>query len=179
MKKLTILFLTFLTLSFSAVGQTFIEEIKVDKKMPTDINVGGFTEENVENCSCRVFKINYDVSPNAINNGANEISETIGIHYNKNDTVTGIIKINEELTDNDAQINYIIDMGYFMRMLHYIKDWKIVKVRDSNHGTVDGLYYFIYSSDNGKIYHAEGFLKNFIIQETYNPNSNYNPRLVH
>lgn len=178
MKKLTILLLAFLTMSFSVVGQTYLDDIKVGQKMPQDINIGGFTEQNVENCSCRVFKINYDVSPNAINNGANEISESIGVHYDKNDTVTGIIKISEELTEDVAEKMYISDMSYFMRTQYYFKGRKIVKVRDSNHGVVDGIYYFIYSSDNGKIYHAEGFVRNFIIEETYNPNSNYKPRLV-
>ena len=177
-KKLTIMTLAILSLALSATGQTFIGKIRVGQKMPDEINKGGFTEEKTKNCSCRIFSIKNNVNPWEIGNGGAVLAETIGIHYNENDTVTGVIKIILRLNNEDAQKVYNSRLSEYMRTQSYFKDRQLIKVRDSNGGVVDGIYYFIYSYDNDKKYRGTGVVESAIIEETYIPNSSYKPKLI-
>ena len=61
MITLAVTILTILPLMITANGQTFIDQIRVDQKMPKKINIGGYTENKSEDCSCRIFSINYNV----------------------------------------------------------------------------------------------------------------------
>lgn len=178
MRTLTLTTLTILTLALSATGQTFIDQIRVGQKMPYEIDKGGFTEEKTENCNCRIFSIKHNVSSWEIGGGGAELAETIGIHYNENDTVTGVIKIILRLDNEDAQKVYNSRLSEYMRTQSYFKDRQLIKVRDSDNGVVDGIYYFIYSYDSGKKYCATGVVENAIIEETYIPNSSFKPRLI-
>lgn len=177
MRKLTLTLLTILILAISSNGQTFIDQIRIGQKMPEKINKGGFTEEKTDNCTCRIFSINYNINQQSLSGGA-VLAETIGIHYNEYDTVTGIIEINLRLNNEDAQKVYNSRLIEYMRTQLTFKDRQLIKVRDSDNGIVDGIYYFIYSYDSGKKYRATGVIENAIIDETYLPKSNYQPRLA-
>jgi len=177
MRKFTMTTLTVLTLTLAATGQTFIDQIRVGQKMPEEINKGGYTEEKAVNCTCRIFTIKYNVNPGDLGGGGAVLAETIGIHYNKNDTVTGIIKIMLRLNNEDAQKVYNSRLSEYMRTQSYFKDRQLIKVRDSDNGVVDGIYYFTYSYDGGEKYRSTGVVEKAIIEETYLPNSSYDPRL--
>ena len=135
--------------------------------MPDQIDKGGYTEQKAENCTCRTFSIKYNVKS----------AETIGIHYNENDTVTGVIKIILRLNNEDAQKVYNSRLSEYMRTQSYFKDRQLIKVRDSDNGVVDGIYYFIYSYDSDKKYRTTGVVENAIIEETYLPDSSYKPAM--
>jgi hypothetical protein len=177
MRTLTIMILAILTLTISSFGQTFIDQIRVGQKMPDQIDKMEFKENKTENCACRMFTIKYSVDPSDIGNDGAVLAETIAIHYNDKDTVTGVININLRLNNEDAQKVYNSRLSEYLRTQSYFKDRQIIKVRDSDNGVVDGIYYFIYSYENGKKYRATGVVEKAIIEETYIPNSSYNPRL--
>ena len=166
-KKVVLVWAITLILSFNSNGQTFVGQIHVGDKMPSKINIGGFREESAENCACRVFSIRYQ-------EGGGEV---IAIHYNKQDTVAGVIIIKMRASSLDAQQVYNGRLSEYMRTQSVFKDRQLIKVRDTDNGVVDGIYYFIYSFDNGTIYQATGIVNNTLIEETYYPKSSYLPKL--
>lgn len=160
-----------LTISFNAKGQVFVDQIQVGQKMPSKINIGGYKEETTQNCTCRTFSIKFqDVE--------SVQGVVVAIHYNKQDTVIGVIKIIMRASSLDAQKVYSSRLSDYMRTQSVFKDRQLIKVRDSDNGVVDGIYYFIYSFDNGAIYQGTGVVKNTLIEETYFPKSTYAPRLT-
>ena len=162
----------------TANGQTFIDQIRVGQKMPKKINIGGYTENKSEDCSCRIFSINYNVQSWETGGGGAELGEVFGIHYNENDTVVGVIKIIMRMSNEDAQKVYNSRLSEYMRNQSYFKNRELIAVRDRKNGVVDGIYYFTYSYENGKKYRTTGIVERTIIEETYAPNSSYKPRLI-
>ena len=179
MIKFAVTILTMLSVTTVVKGQTFIDQIRVGQKMPSEINKGGYVEENGDNCTCRIFtiRIRYNVNPRDLGGGGADLAETIGIHFNENDSVTGIINIKLRKNNEDAQKVYISRLSEYMRTQSYFKDRQLINVRDSNNGRVDGIYYFTYSLGGTK-FKSTGVVEKAIIEETYLPNSSYKPRLI-
>lgn len=166
-----LLFIGVVTLiSFNVIGQTFVDDIRVGKLMPSKINKGGYNEETSENCICRTFSIRHQ-------DGGSVLGEVVAIHYNKQDTVVGVIKIKMRVNSLDAQKVYTSRLSEYVRTQNVFKDQQLIKVRDTDNGVVDGIYYFIYSFDNGKVYRGTGVVNNTLIEETYFSKSNYIPKL--
>jgi hypothetical protein len=161
----------YVNISFS---QTFIDQIKVGDLMPTNIDKGGYSEKENPDCSCRIFFITH----NTENSKMGDKATTVGIHY-QNDTVVGIIKINIRVSESDALLVYISRMSYLINTLKskYYANREIIKARDSKNGTIDGIYYFGYSDDNGNTRKMTGVINNTIIEEIYKVDSNYNWKL--
>jgi hypothetical protein len=178
MRNLTLTTLIILNFTVSTTGQTFLDQIRVGQKMPKKINIGGYTEDKSDDCSCRTFFIDYGVQSWETGGGGAELGEVYSIHYDENDTVVGIIKIIMRMNNEDAQKVYNSRLSEYMRNQSYFKDRQLIKVRDSDNGVVDGIYYFIYSYDGGKKYRSTGVVGKTIIEETYTPNSSYKPRLI-
>jgi len=164
--------------SFSGFSQDFVDDIKVGQIMPKNVSIGGYLEEETENCNCRIFSITYDVNRGYSGNSGAKTAQTIGIHFNEQDTVTGIINITLRLNNEDAQRVYISRLSEYLRTQSYFTDRKLLKVRDTNSGVVDGIYYYSYSYNNGENYKAIGVVEKAIVEETYLPNSSYEPRLI-
>lgn len=172
-QKLLTLGILGLLISFSARGQKFVDQLNVGELMPKDIKIGGFTEAQNNDCSCRVFYIQYDNQ-----GGQNGVQgETYGIHH-QNDTIVAVIKITMRMNKTDAMQTYISRMTSFMRTANNAINRKIIAARDSKKGVVDGIYYFGYSFDNGKKYRVTGVVETTLIEETYFPKSNYKPKLT-
>ena len=65
-----------------------------------------------------------------------------------------------------------------MRNKNNFPDRKLIKNRYTGKDDVeDGIYYFIYSFDNGTKYKGSGVIESILIEETYLPNSSYKPGL--
>lgn len=170
-KHLLLLSATLLMLTFNSNGQAFVDDIRVGQRMPSKIDMGGYKEETAQNCSCRTFSIKHQ-------DGGSVQGEVVAIHYDKKETVIGVITIKMRSSSLDAQKVYTFRLSDYMKTQNVFKDRQLIKVRDSDNGVVDGIYYFIYSFDNGEIYRGTGVVKNTIIEETYFPKSSYEPKLM-
>jgi len=177
MKTIILTAIIFIT-TLKSHGQVFIEDIQVGQKMPEQIDKGGFTDERAKDCSCKIFSIDHHVNSWEVGNGGAELGEIISIYYNENDTIIGIMKGKGRLNNLDAQQVYNTLLSQYMKTQSRFPNRQIIKVRDSDNGVADGIFYFIYTSDGGKTYRATGVIKNSIIEETYFPNSNFKPLLV-
>lgn len=172
--------LTIVTMSIKVYGQTFIDDIKVGQKMPAQINKGGYTEEESEKCTCRIFSINYNVQSWETGGGGAVLGQVIAIHYNENDTVVGIIKMISRKDKTDALKVYIARLSEYLRTISKFPDRKFLVARDykpADH-SVDGIYYFGYLFNNDKYRKVTGVVENTIIEETYIPKSSYKPALI-
>ncbi len=177
MKFLIFTILASISLYTDLFSQTFLSQIKVGQKMPQEIRTGGFIESKGEDCSCKVYTIEYEIDKSQLGNGGANLAETIGIHYDQNNIVTGIINISLRTNEKDAYTVYIGEMSEFLRNQSMIKDWKFINARDTNGGIVDGIFYFTYSYQNGELYKSIGVIKSAVINETFIPNSSYTPKL--
>lgn len=174
MRLLTLIILL-LSCMYYANAQTYIDQIRVGEDIPEIIDIGGFKEDSTKNCICRIFSIKHNINTWEIGSGGAVLAETIGIHFNEDNIVTGVIKIILRLNNEDAQKVYNSRLSDYMRTQTYFEDRELVTVRDSDNGVIDGIYYFTYSDYFGKEYTSIGVIGNTIIEETYIPNSNYEP----
>ncbi len=177
MRFLILTILASISLNTNLFSQTFLSQIKVGQKMPNEIRTGGFIESKGDDCSCKVFTIEYEIDKSQLGNGGAALTETIGIHFDQNNIVTGIINITLRNNEKDAYTVYIGEISEYLRYQSIIKDWKFINARDTNVSVVDGIFYFTYSYQNGELYKSIGVIKSAVIKETFIPNSSYTPKL--
>lgn len=171
------IFLLTVATSYSQTNLTSINQIKVGQKMPTQIDIGGFTEEKSDGNFCRIFSIEYKYDFNyGTGGGGAELGEVIGIHFNDSNIVVGIIKIVLRMNNNDALNVYNIRFNDFSKTQSYFK-------RDllyNTNGLLNDIPYFMYSFyDNiygNTLFRTTGKIESTIIEETYIPNSSYKPK---
>lgn len=181
---LTINMRFFLTTVFSifvltnAYSQTFVEMIDAGDKLPDSITIGGFIEEPRGKCSCRLFEIVFKQDPYTAMSENGMLAEVIGIHYNKDSIVTGVIKLETRFSDDDARQAY---EGQLPDLRNFVKVYpgaKLIKEHKKDPNKDDDADYFAYSIDNGKIIKTVGYTFSVLIYEDYLPNSSYNPKFL-
>ena len=181
MKIITIIFT--LIISYNVFGQKFIDQIRVGEKMPNEINVGGFTEQNSENCDCKTFSIDYGFDiydPATINllkreKGA-KLGSVITLHYNSEKIITGKIEIDMYYNEDYLPIIFKQDYDYDLKLINQLSDFEFIE-KDFE----TDLYYYSYRMKNYEIndldvIRTKGVIKNYHIEETYIPNSSYDPK---
>jgi hypothetical protein len=181
MKIVTIIFV--FLISYNVSGQKFIDQIRIGEKIPSKINVGGFTEQNSDNCNCRTFAIEYDYDlrdPYVVQSLKAQkdakLATVISLHYDLENTIVGIIKIEMNIDENKTADFFISDFEYDMKLTKQFEDFEFI---ESNLNS-DLKYYSVkiknYETDGLDVIRTKGIIKNSFIEETYLPNSSYDPR---
>ena len=173
--------------SYNLFGQIHIDQISVGDVMPKNIDLGGFKEVQGEDCNCRVFSIefNYDTTDSwtkqSIESQQDVTLETvIGIHFNSENIVVGVIKNEIWLSESKRLESYKYFRNYDMDLINRFEDYLLIANEESYNNDYSTKYYS-YSIDNyGKgrinVIRSKGIVKSVQIEETYIPNSSYRPR---
>ncbi|RED43714.1 hypothetical protein DFQ02_1331 [Seonamhaeicola aphaedonensis] len=180
--KIVTIILTFL-ISFNIFGQKFINQIQVGEKMPSEIKIGGFIEQNSSDCECRTFSIDYGYDiydPATIRllqreKGA-KLGSVIALHYNSKNIITGKIVIDMYYNEDYVPVFLKQDYEYDLKLINQFEDFEFIE----NNFETD-LYYYSYLMKNYEVdgltvIRTKGVVKNYRIEETYIPNSSYEPR---
>lgn len=172
--KLTLIFLFFaITYGHS---QTFIEQISAGDKLPDSINVGGFKEKPTDKCSCKIFEIVYrqDNITSRSENGS--LATVIGIHFNKDSIVTGVIRTTMRFSIDDARQAYEGRLTYLRKFVKESPGVKLIIEHKKDTNKEYDVDYFVYSNKNGKIIRTYAYIKSVLLEEEYLPNSSYKPK---
>jgi hypothetical protein len=175
-------FILTLILSFAAViyghSQTFVDMIHAGDKLPDSIEVGGFKEKPAGKCSCRIFQIVYTQDNITSHSKNGSLATVIGIHYNKDSIVTGVIKLTMRFSVEDAKQAYEGQLPYIRRFVKEYPGAKLIKEHKANPNKKNDVNYFAYSLDNGKVIRTLGYILSVLTEEDYLPNSSYKPKFL-
>ncbi len=172
--------LTILAILITARGeaQTFVGSIHAGDKLPDSINVGGYTEQPQKNCSCKIYEIRsrQDNITARSKNGSH--GEIIGIHYNKDYIVTGVIKLTMRFSVADAKQAYERQLPYWRTFAKEYPGAKFIMEHQADPNKENDIDYFAYSLDNGKKIRTVGYIQNVLSAEDYLTNFSYKPKFL-
>lgn len=175
-------FVLTLTFLFAAItyghSQTFVDQIHAGDKLPDTIKVGGFKEKPADNCSCKIFEIVYTQDNITARSKNGSLATVIGIHYNKDSIVTGVVKVTMRFGVDDAKQAYEGRLPYMRRFVNEYPGAKLIKEHKANPDKENDVDYFAYSLDNGKVIRAFGYILSVLTEEDYLPKSSYKPKFL-
>lgn len=151
--------------------------------MPSEIKIGGFIEQNSSDCVCRTFSIDYGYDiydPATIRllqreKGA-KLGSVIALHYDTENIITGRIVIDMYYNEEYVPVFFKQNYEYDLKLINQFEDFEFI---EKNFET--DLYYYSYLMKNYEVddltvIRTKGVVKNYRIEETYIPNSSYEPR---
>lgn len=159
-------------------SQTFVDQIHAGDKLPDSINIGGFKEKPAGKCSCRIFEIEYTQDNITARSENGSVATVIGVHYNKDSIVTGVIKVTMRFSVDDAKQAYEGRLPYMRRFVKEYPGAKLIKEHKANPNKKNDIDYFAYSLDNGKVIRTFGYILTVLTEEDYLPNSSYKPKFL-
>ena len=159
-------------------GQTFVDQIHAGDKLPDTIKIGGYKEKPPDNCSCRVFEIVYTQDNITARSKNGSLATVIGIHYNKDSVVTGVVKATMRYGIEDAKQAYEGRLSYLRRFVKEYPGAKLIKEHKANPNKENDIDYFAYSLDNGKRIRTVSYIFSVLTEEDYLPNSSYKPKIL-
>jgi len=179
----TFTLIIFLFIYNNNFGQKFFDQIRVGEKMPNEINVGGFTEQNSDNCDCKTFSIDYGYN---INNPTTikllqkekgtKLGSVISLHYNSENIVTGKITIDMYYDEEFVSSIFNKDYNYDLKAIEQFRDFEFIEKDFETDLHYYSYFMKNYEVDGLNVIRTKGVIKNYRIDETYIPNSSYEPR---
>jgi hypothetical protein len=176
-----------ISVSFSNFAQKHIDFIKVGDFVPKEIRLGGFKEVETEVPNCRVFSIKYEndmtdtwTRQSIQSQKDAQLSTVIGIHFNSENIVVGIIKTELWVNEEERLEGYKKRLEYDLQLIENYNDIDLITIEKSYNGDISTKYHSYSMLNNGenkvKVIRTKGVVKNVVIEETYIPNSTYKPR---
>lgn len=191
-KNLTYLLLIFMLLSNIIYPQKYLDGIKVGDNFPETYNIGGWSVTNIKNdfthdLKCKAFKLSYIKNINITPGLAYELEQRGGVLFsylyffiNDDNIVVGIREIDiVKYAGSNGLLSFLNDKRRVKENMKYLKDWSFLD--EFEYSNLNRYYAYTinnYTSSNEQVVKVISIKNNQFANETYLPNSKYNPLYI-